>query len=270
MLLTMESTSQLARDVAWLLDRSPGDRAIGEAPQLHGFGGLHGGLLLARMVTLASAEAPGWRPRAVTGHFHRPAMERLALGVEVTRRGRMLTSLTVQAIGGRGLTADAVVLLAADRGAANPIVISPPAPDVPSPEVLERFEVPREFVPIADQTEIRPIGPNRPFAGGNQPELLAWIRIVGDDAAPDIPRLTFLLDALAPAHSAVLRDPAAMPTVQLAANFGSEPAATDSAWVLLRATSTAADAAGWLQEDLDAWSSSGIHLASARQIRMLM
>ena len=264
----MDLLSQIS--LSHVLDRSADDLSIDDAPHLHGFGGLHGGLLMARMVAVARAQAPGGRPRAVTAHFHRPARGRLDLRPTPVRSGRTVTAVDVQAVGEHGVVAGAVVLLAAERAERrNPVPLAPPAPIAPDPQTLEPFRIPPEFVPIAAQTEIRPVGPNRPFAGGRDPELVAWIRIVDDDDAPDATRLAFLLDALAPAHAAVLTDLAAMPTVQITAHLGAEPAATDSAWVLVRAISARAGADGWLQEDLDVWSSSGIHLASARQVRLL-
>jgi acyl-CoA thioesterase len=215
-------------------------------------------------------------PRSLTGHFLRPARSALELEVVSHRVGRTLTTTEVHARGDRGIVATASILSSHvtpdtpdSTVTRNPMPVSPPAPPAPPPECLDVFAIPVELVPVAEQTEIRPVGHDRPFAGGDTPELLAWIRLVEDDRPPDAARLTFLLDALAPAHAAVLTQPMAMPTVHLTMQLDGRLGTTDSPWVLLRARSSRASADGWLQEDIDAWAPDGTHLASARQLRLV-
>ena len=43
----------------------------------------------------------------------------------------------------------------------------------------EPFVLPRELVPIADHLEIRALGRSRPLAGGDEPRLTAWVRVLG-------------------------------------------------------------------------------------------
>lgn len=125
------------------------------------------------------------------------------------------------------------------------------------------------FVPFARHTQIRPASGERPFAGGSTPELLAWIRLVGDDEPPDAHRLIVLLDALAPSYAAVLDTPAPIPTIELTVRPGDGLAGNTSPWVLVRAT-TVATAGGWIDERLDGWATDGTHLGSAQQLRLLV
>ena len=79
-----------------------------------------------------------------------------------------------------------------------------------------------------------------------------------------------LADALAPAYSAVLSDLVMVPTVELTARPGVGIASSSSPWVLLRATSDAVAADGWVNERIDAWGPDGTHLGGAHQLRVVV
>jgi hypothetical protein len=114
------------------------------------------------------------------------------------------------------------------------------------------------------------VGDARPYAGGDDPELLAWIRFVEDDDPPDVLRLVTLADALAPSYAAVLIEPLVLPTLQLEVRPTAAAGATTSPWVLIRARSTSVTADGWVDERIDLWSPDGRHLAAANQSRLMV
>ena len=147
--------------------------------------------------------------------------------------------------------------------------LAPLSPPAPPPESCEVFEIPPEFVPISVFWQIRPVGANRPYAGGTEPELTAWVRLLEDEEPPDVHRLILLMDALAPAYAAILPSLRLIPTVELTVRPGAGVATASSPWVLLRARTRSADASGWNEEIIDAWDPAGVHLGSAHQLRLL-
>ena len=240
-----------------------------EADQrLWGFGGFHGGLALALMTSAMQEHAPGARLRSATAHYHRPINGDFSIDCALVRTGRLLTSVRATATGAEGTHAEASAVFSPPGQASLPVV-APPAPAAPPPEECEVFTIPPAFVPIANQTEIRPVGAARPFAGGTEPELTAWIRLVEDDAPPDPGRFVFLMDSLAPSYAAILSTLLLIPTVELSVSVGDALADASSPWVLLRARTRFASASGWTTEDIDAWGPDGTHLGSARQLRVV-
>ena len=145
----------------------------------------------------------------------------------------------------------------------------PPAPLSPSRDELERFVAPLDVLPFAGHTEVRPVGLNRPFAGGTTAELTAWVRLTDDDRPVDELRMVVLLDCLAPSIAAVLPAMTAVPTVELSVHLGREVRAATSPWVLIHTRTDLADD-GWCSERLDAWSPDGTHLAAATQLRLVL
>lgn len=269
---------------------------IEPSAHLWGFGGLHGGLALA-LLTAALQEHAGDAPlRGVAGRFHRTIRDRFTLEAAPVHAGRSLTTVSGRVASDRGAHLDASATFgpatapapAAPAAPAAPSwpVVAPTPPAAPPPESCDLFTIPTEFAPIGDRFEIRPVGPNRPYAGGSEPELTAWVRLVEDDEPPDGLRLIFLMDALAPSFAAVLSDLRPIPTVELSvrptdavvggrgagagtgADAGSGVEAA-SPWVLLHARTRAAGAGGWIDEQIDAWGLDGAHLGSADQLRLL-
>lgn len=264
------TTTESSISPGTLLAKPIGDR-VDLGADMWGFGGLHGGLTLALLTSAMQAQAPGTRVRSVTAQFHRPI--RRAFGIEIARLrgGRALTTLGAQARTTAGLRASASALFA-EAEAARPSrsAIGPRPPAAPPPDECEIFTIPTELVPFARYTEIRPVGPNRPMAGGAEPELTAWIRLVEDDVPPDPYRLVVLMDSLAPSYTAVMTTPDPVPTVELTVRPTDALASASSPWVLLQARTRAAGADGWIDERLDAWGPDGAHLGSAYQLRLVV
>ncbi len=264
----MTGTSQRTLTPGAYLKAAASGGVLSPFADLWGFGGLHGGLSLALMAGAMAEHAPCRTPQSATARFHRSITEPFLLETALGRTGRLLSTATARVSSGRGLNADATaVFSAAGRGGGLPE--APPAPAAPPPGDCEIFTVLPEFVPVTTHLEIRPVGPGRPYAGGTEPVLTAWIRMTEDDAPPDAFRLMFLADALAPSYAAVLTEPVAVPTVELTVRPGPGLARASSPWILLRAVTHAATPDGWIDERLDAWGPDGVHLGSAHQVRVV-
>jgi Thioesterase-like superfamily len=247
--------------------RQVDDGPITAEGHLWGFGGLHGGLTLAVLATAMRQHAPdATRLRSATIRLHRPLTEAFTVKTTTVRSGRV-TTLAAHASNGGVTHAAASAIFGAERPASFPTV-APAPPAASSPSACEPFVVPPEFVPISAYTEIRPIGPNRPYAGGADAELTAWVRLTEDDQPPDAYRLILLMDALAPSYAAVLTDLQPIPTIELTVHPGPGLQHTCSPWVLLHARTGSAGTDGWSNEQIDAWDPSGVHLGTAHQLRL--
>lgn len=238
-----------------------------DLPQdLWGFGGLHGGMALALLTNAMHARVPGANLRGVTGQFHRPLRDPFAVDVAAVRSGRTVKSLRAMAIARDTVHVSATATFSEPLGPPSGN-IAPPAPSVPPPGECERFTIPTEFVPFARHTEIRPVGSARPFAGGAEPELTAWLRLVGDDTPVDTARLVVLMDSLAPSYAALLTQPVLIPTIELSVWPAAGVATASSPWILLRARTRSASG-GWIDEQLDAWARDGDYLGAGHQLRL--
>ncbi|MFI6451421.1 thioesterase family protein [Streptosporangium amethystogenes] len=248
--------------------RKPVDDLVDPGKRLWGFGGVHGGLTLALLTAAMGERAPGALLQSSTARYHRPLYREFRVEVSPVRSGRTLSSLAGRATTGQGVHVDASATFGSPGRASWPVV-SPAAPAAPRPADCEVFTIPPEFVAISTAMEIRAVGPNRPYSGGADAELTAWIRLVEDSEPPDAHRLILLMDGLAPSYSAVLPELLPIPTVEFTVRPGAGLARAESPWVLLHARTHQAGADGWLDERIDAWGPDGDHLGSARQLRLV-
>ena len=247
---------------AFLDDRRP---IVPAPPSLYGFGGLHGGLVPGRLVA-AMAELAGDRQLgSLFVQLHDPVRGDVAVEPRVRRDGPMLI---VDASGySNGRHAVTAMATFAPADAQLDHTVAPASPAAGRPHDHGTFAVPTEVAPIAAHFEIRPVGHDRPYAGGTAPELTAWVRLTDDEQPPDLARLAVLSDALAPSFAATLTVPRPIPTVELTLRPGGLQTATTSPWVLVRAVTTSATAHGWIDERIDAWGVDGRHLVVAHQLR---
>ena len=238
--------------------------------RLWGFGGLHGGLALAELTAaLGEAVGPGAQLRSVTGQFLRPLRDDADVVATPLRRGRSTATAAGRARTAAGDALVATATFGTGRGAVAPV--DPPPPAVPPPGALGALDLGDLAPPFVSQLEIRPVGDALPFAGGEVPELTAWVRVVGgEERTPDELRLVVLADALAPSYAAVLTTPAMLPTVELTVRPTPARSPAASPWVLLRATTTSVSPDGWVIEHIDLWDVEGQHLAAADQLRLLL
>lgn len=256
-----------AEPISHVMAAPASDRLINLGASLWGFGGVHGGLALGLLTAGMSIRADGRVLQRVSGQFRRPLRDEFELDVLDEGSGRTVSWLSARATvkGAVAVTASAVF---ATRSEGSAFLVASPMPKVPGPSDCPTYTVPPELVPFARRTEIRPVGDARPFAGGPEPELVAWLRLVDDDLPPDAPRLIVLMDCLVPSYAALLSAPAPIPTVTFTVTPGTGLAAASSPWILLRARTAIAGSDGWLVERLDAWDQQGRHLGSGEQLRV--
>ncbi|GAA1324371.1 hypothetical protein ACFSWE_02785 [Leucobacter albus] len=265
--------------------RTPPNGVRPAPPELWGFGGLHGGLAIAAMVDAmaASAEPTGQtgagaqRLRSVTGRLHRAVREPFSVAAQTDAATRSTRSASARLFPSAdeqpaaqtapvAPLASATSLFGSDSPAPAP-AFAPPFPDVPAWHAGGLFNPPPSFVPVSEFYELRVTGTNRPFAGGTDPSLTAWVRLTEDDQPPGQLRLLFLVDALAPSISAVLDTPQPVPTIELSVQFSGNRAV--SPWVLVDARTAASGPDGWVTETIQVWGEDRAHLASATQLRLV-
>lgn len=249
-----------------LENRGFGSTSIG--PHLWGFQGLHGGLALA-LATIAMSDHDGPRLRSVTGQFLRTIRNELDISTQALHRGRSMQVMNAVVRTGAKPAIHATATFSSDAQE-NHRPLVPPFAVSGKPLDYDVFTPPAEFLPISRYTEIRPVGPSRPYAGGDEPVLRAWIRLADDDTPIDGPRLIMLADALAPSYSAIHTDLVMVPTIELTVRPGDGLRQSSSPWALLQARTTSATTDGWINEEIDLWSPDGGHLGSAHQLRLVV
>lgn len=236
------------------------------SPALHGFGGLHGGIGLALALrAVLDSGLDESQIRSIHARFARPVRDEVEVSVDAPEHDRTIATAhaTLLSRGNECVSMSALF----GRSKIELPEMAPPMPACAPPTECDEFAMPTEFVPFGAFIEIRPTTPDRPYAGGDDAHLAAWIRLRDDPAPVDLLRLVILLDALAPSAAATMTDLIAFPTV----DFSIRPAAgvhtATSPWMLLDARSSVT-ADGWVDESLDAWAPDGTHLASASQVRL--
>lgn len=252
-----------------VLGRVPVPDRLEPGSSLWGFGGVHGGLTLALLVRAVQQKAGPLRPASVSATFVKPLRGSFDISLNRVHAGRSAQFWTAGANAGGGQTVVAAdVILSGTSASREAIALrKPPAPP---PEDCPPFRVPPSLVPFSTRTEIRPVGVNRPFGGGAEAELTAWLRLTADDEAPDVARFVMLMDSLAPSYAAILDGPVPIPTVVLSVSPKPALGKTDSPWVLLRARTVACSEDGWVDEHLDAWSPEGLYLGHGYQRRLVV
>jgi acyl-CoA thioesterase len=233
------------------------------------WGGVHGGHVTGLGLEAMAAAVGDLRPvRAMSIAFLSPVDDRpLVLAPVVERVGGNTSVASLRAEQGGA----PVLLATATFGAITkgPEYSGLPAPDVPRPDACSRMPLPQGPVPFAQHLEIRPATESRLLGGGDQAELIAWVRFA-DHRTVDAPGVSVLLDALAPALYATMTVPIPMPIVQLTIEFADglvgDPV---DGWVLIRIRTDHAGG-GWVTDDSTAWSEDGRLLAQARQARRVL
>lgn len=234
------------------------------------FAGPHGGLLAALALRRAGALAGAGRtPRALTAQYLTALDEgEVAVTAELVREGGSSSTVAAALRGPDGSAAVTAVLTsgrARSAGASYGVVAPPSAGRW---QDHEPFELPVEVVPFAANVELRRVA-GTPMSGGPVAELVAWVRLRGDDPL-DTAALTVLADVMPPALYAATTVLVPVPTVELSVSYASGlDEAPLRGWVLTRiATRSAAD--GWCVDDSEVWAPDGRLLVQSRQTRRVL
>ncbi len=247
------------------IECSATDMAVSD--QLHGFGGLHGGISIAIAArhALAAVGDDAKPVRSLRARFLRPVRTSLRVAEIRHTAGRMvdIASVSLESRDHVALTLEATL----GRSSIPATSFAPLMPTVGEPHEYDDFVLPVELVPVSQFMEIRPTTAGRPLASGAAPELQAWIRLRGDQPV-DLFRLIVLFDSLAPSAAATMADFIPVPTVELTVRPSPASVEAISPWVLLDASSFVSED-GWIHETLNAWAPGGVHLGTATQLRVI-
>jgi Thioesterase-like superfamily len=235
----------------------------------NGFTGVHGGLAVAMLVRQMRMLVPTGRELvSVTARFIRPLIWPIVVEPHVVRNGTTLTiaRATASSESGTGVAADAIF---AETKTQNIPVFAPEMPaEIARLSDASPFVFPAEFVPIAERMEIRAATKELPYSGSADAFLCGWVRL-RDDVPNNDERITILVDSLAPAYTAVLKEFKPVPTIEMSVQLSAGAADSSFDWVLVRAGTMSADTHGFVRETIDIWTEGGRHLASCTQLRIV-
>ena len=255
----------------------PADGAASAAHAPRGFLGVNGGFAAAvalRAMTGAVAAADR-APRALALHLLAPVRAEPPLTVTpwVDRTGRSTTAASVR-LEQEGAT---VALGHGTFGRPGGGVPGPrrdvELPAVPGPQACRPLEDdPTGRGRISAHVERRPVDGFWPLAGSSHARLLVWMRL-GEARPLDALSAAFLADAAVPPLFATLREPAAIPsldvTVHFAAGARNTAAADDEGWVLGSFTHVHSND-GFVVDDGELWTPDGELVALVRQLRRVL
>jgi acyl-CoA thioesterase len=242
--------------------------SIGE--ELSGFGGTHGGYLLALgLRTMSSLVADRDRlPRSVTAHLLTPVRPgAVELRPRLERSGSSMTATSLRMEQNGEVVATA--LASFGRARPSPNHLGAAMPGVPPPDDLR----PLIEKPVAEAragllVEHRPAGPPLPFTGGERAQIVVWMRLV-EERPVDALSASMLADAGPPAMYGRLSSYIPMPSADMTLQFADLAAAARSPWVLgVFRTAYAGD--GYATEDGELWTPDGRLVLLARQLRRIL
>jgi len=238
--------------------------------------GPHGGYLAA-MLLRALSESVAEEDRAarsMTIHYaSAPAPGPVRISTVIERQGRSLSTLSARMHQGEELVALALAAFSVPWG-------GPEISDVPMPAV-DGPDLSREGVTLiedggpqfAKRIVLQPRMEGRPFADEEQAmEIRGWLGLA-EPRAIDALSLAFFSDALIPAPFMRLREPAAVPTVDLTVHFRTpmpREEKPDPAELCLASVRTDVIHDGFFVEDGMIWAPDGALLAQSRQLAIVI
>jgi acyl-CoA thioesterase len=240
------------------------------SPEVQGFGGVHGGYVVALgLRTMEAVIADPQRPaRSLTFHLLAPVRPgAVAIIPRLNRVGSSLTSASIHIEQGDALVAAGLAHFGRQHAAVDRLEARAPA--VPPPEDCAPIGYPVvEEATAGLLVEHRPASPPLPLTGSKQARISVWMRLL-DDRPVDALSAAMLADAAPPALYATLVEPVAIPSVEIALHFGDPSATNDTTWVLgIFNTTHASD--GYCVEDGQLFSRSGRPILQSRQFRRIL
>jgi acyl-CoA thioesterase len=119
---------------------------------------------------------------------------------------------------------------------------------------------------MATHLDIRPLGEARPFGGGDEPVLMAWLRMRPAPAYRSAVAAV-LLDGLVPSLYAVLTAPAVIPTVEFTVHFC--PVQPTDEWFFIEQRTTWSTGS-FCVDEAELRTTDGILVAQSRQLRRIL
>ena len=231
--------------------------------------GPNGGFIAA-MIVRALAAAVGDHSRAarsLTIHYtSAPAEGPVRIATTVERAGRSLTTVSARMEQGGRLIALAIGSFSRPRVPALEFDELPP-PRVPAPEDVPIAPPRDDMPPFSRQWEIRPAIGEAPFSRAEGPTLTGgWIKLL-EEQPLDAPLVAQLADAWLPPVFVRLKEPNAVPTIDLTIHFRADlPLPGDYALATFQSRYAGG---GYVEEDGTIWSRDGRLIAHSRQLALL-
>ncbi|WP_162305953.1 acyl-CoA thioesterase [Oleisolibacter albus] len=226
-----------------------------------GFGGLVAAVGLQALRRSLGETAP---LRSLAVIFAGPAVGTLDIGVQVLRRGRTASFAQALLTGGGGVAATVTACFGADRPSVLTLA-APTAPPVPPPEATpELVPVPGVTPAFIGNFELRHVSPDTLFAGGDQGELLCWVRHRDPAAWTGEAAFLALLDVLPPAAAMLLPRPTPVSSLTWMIDFPGSALETRDGWWLVRSRADYAGS-GFSGQAMAAWNRDGAAVAFHRQ-----
>lgn len=235
--------------------------------------GPNGGYVAALLVRALEAEVADRERmvRSMTTHYLRPPAEGPAqIDVVVQRQGRTLSTVIAELSQHGRVLAVATAAMATERRG-TPDFDELRAPEAPDPKtILERdpavVGAPPQ-IPMSARYHQRHVIGTPPFVAGPEAHTGGWLR-QSDEGAVDVAALVAYADAWSPAIFS-LGAFVPVPTIDLTVHVRRDPAGFDTSWCLVRFRSRVA-AGGFVEEDGEIWSRTGVLLAQSRQLAVMM
>jgi acyl-CoA thioesterase len=234
-------------------------------------GGYVGAILLRALEQ--AVDDPRRAPRSLSIHYTAPPREGpVQIETRVERAGRSLTTLSGRMLQQGRLVALALAAFSRPRPAAEFQLAE--MPEVVPPERAPRFEPPdAKRIAIRERFDSRPVFGALPYASSQRAETGGWLRLE-EPRRVDAALLVAMADGWAPAIFTHLpRGPHArgVPTVDLTVHFRASVPLPDAGPedFTLATFRTRVLREGFLEEDGELWSRSGVRLAQSRQLAIL-
>ncbi len=231
--------------------------------------GPNGGYVAALFLRALAARVPGERaPRSLTVHYTAPPGEgAVEIETRVERVGRSLTTVTGRMSQQGRLVALGIAAFSTPRS--GPSWHHAPMPEVAPPEACESFP---SSIPIHERFDYRWAVGERPGSRAERALLGGWIRSA-EPRPTDAPLITAICDAWPPPSFSVRSrdDMGVVPTIDLTVHFRCTLplAATGAGEFVLAVFASRVAEEGFVEEDGQVWSRSGVLLAQSRQLAVI-
>ncbi|MGL4305209.1 MAG: acyl-CoA thioesterase domain-containing protein [Mycobacteriaceae bacterium] len=246
------------------------------AGQLNGFGGLHGGVILAAGLASMRTHVDQDRyPLSLSAQFHgaiRTDSTLKSRAIRVAKTASFTEASITQGNSSEQLDLVSMQAIWADSDPHSYVKTLPWPTDIKAREKCQKFEVPKEFVPISPLFEIRPAAADLPYSGSSTARLCAWTTYCDTHATGDLTReqVTILADSLAPAITATFSELITAPSVSIIIQLTSDTLRykdTESTVLIDAHAHMLSDT--WATETITLWNIRGELLAESIQLRQL-